>query len=128
MSVASACHRDGRGSRHAGDPEAEAHDDTLRGAKGETRSAARRIASARCAREERCNNVGADRKYASVDACDDQIRTEWANDLNAYECPNGVVEKELEECLGAIRDEECNSPFDSLSRIGECMAGQICAN
>ena len=129
LSVGGACHRGGEraGARHA-DPEAEGNDGTLRGAKGETRSAARRIAGARCEREARCENVGVERKYASDSACEDQIRTDWANDLNVYECPNGVVEQQLEECLAAIRAEDCNSPFDTLGRITECQSPQICAD
>jgi hypothetical protein len=127
LSAASGCHRHGAGARHA-DPEDEAHDRSLRGAKGETRSATRDIAHARCDREARCNNIGADHKYATEDACEEQIRTDWANDLNTYECPNGVVEQQLEECLAAIRAEDCNSPFDTLSRVGECQSPQICAD
>ena len=124
----SACHRHGaqRDSTHAS-AESEGHDGTLRGPAGETRSAARHIASARCEREQRCDNIGNDKKFATEDVCVDKIRSEWANDLNAYECPNGVVQKELDECLTAIRAEECSSPFDTLSRISECRAGQICA-
>lgn len=127
LAVASGCHRQGAGARHA-DPEHESHDDSLRGPKGETRSAARQIAHARCEREERCNNVGADGKFASEEACEEQVRTDWANDLNAYECPNGVIEAQLEECLAAIRAEDCNSPFDTLGRVTECQSPQICAD
>jgi len=38
-----------------------------------------------------------------------------------------VKRTELEECLTAIRNEECSSPFESLSRMTQCTAGQICA-
>jgi hypothetical protein len=127
LGLANGCHRHGAGARHA-DPEDEAHDRTLRGAKGETRSATRDIAHARCERELRCNNIGTDRKFASQSACEDQIRSDWAADLNTLECPNGVVEQQLEECLAAIRAEECNSPFDTLSRMTECQSPQICAD
>jgi len=130
-----ACHHHGehRGEHHAEDHDRdhdESHDEAhtpLKGPGGEARSAARNIADARCDREVKCNNVGADKKYASDAACEDQIRADWANDLNAYDCPGGVVDKELEECLNAIRNEDCNSPFDTLGRVSECMASQICA-
>jgi hypothetical protein len=136
LALAPACHHHGerRGERHVGDHDHdhdESHDEAstpLLGAKGEARSAARNIAGARCDREAKCNNIGPDKKYASDDACEDQIRADWANDLNAYDCPGGVVDKELEECLNAIRNEDCNSPFDTLSRVSECMASQICAD
>ena len=115
-----ACHRHGESA-------ASSHGGTSSGASGETRSASQHIANARCDRERGCSNIGADKKYASDDVCTDMIRSEWANDLNAYECPKGIVQKELDECLAAIRAEDCGSPFDTLSRISECRAGQICA-
>lgn len=139
LSLMPACHRRGEraeareGHDHDRDGDHdESHDEShtspMRGPGGETRSAVRNISDARCDREARCNNIGADKKYASDEVCEDQIKSEWANDLNAYECPNGVVDGELEECLNAIRNEDCNSPFDTLGRISACTAGQICAN
>ena len=98
------------------------------GAGAETRSAARNISGARCEREARCNNIGDGKKFASVEVCEEQIRSEWANDLTAYDCPRGVVDAELDECLTAVKDEDCNSPFDTLSRVSACTAGQICAD
>jgi hypothetical protein len=136
LSLAPACHHRGehRGEHHASDHDRdhdESHDEAhtpLKGPGGEARSAARNIAGARCDREKKCGNIGAEKKYASSSACEDQIRADWANDLNAYDCPGGVVDKELEECLNAIRNEDCNSPFDTLGRVSECMASQICAD
>ena len=140
LGVATACHRRGEheGPDHAhehGDRDRdhdEGHDEHagpgIAGAGGEARSATRSIADARCDREQRCENVGDGKKYASDEVCENQIRGDWANDLNAYECPNGIVDAELDECLAAIRAEECNSPFDTLSRVTACTAGQICAN
>lgn len=147
VAAVAACHRRGEheGPRHGGrvgdgdgdldrdhdeghDESHEGMDGSIRGAKGETKSAAKHIASARCEREARCNNIGADKKFASSDNCEDSIRSEWAQDLNAYDCPKGVVENELNECLTAIRDEDCNSPFDTLGRVSACTAGQICAD
>lgn len=145
VAAVAACHRRGehegpRHGAHAGDGDHdhdhdEGHDEShegmdgsMRGAKGEAKSAAKDIASARCDREARCSNVGADKKFASEENCQNSIRSEWAQDLNAYDCPKGVVEKELNECLTAIRDEDCNSPFDTLGRISACTVGQICAD
>lgn len=90
------------------------------------RSATESIARSRCQRELRCNNVGTDRKYASNQECLTKIRDEWRDDLSARECKTGVNQKELDECLAKIRDEDCNSPLDSLARVTECTQGQIC--
>jgi Family of unknown function (DUF6184) len=92
----------------------------------DTHSAASSIAEARCAREDRCTNVGKDKKFSSVQDCLTRVRNDWKDDLNARQCPGGANETQLNECLDAIRHEDCSSPFDTLSRLSECTAGQIC--
>jgi hypothetical protein len=127
----SACNRSG--DRTASEPvRAEdghvvgtTHEPALRPA-SRSSSAAESIAEARCAREQRCSNVGANEKYSSHNDCMDRIRADWKDDLNARECHGGVNQTELQECLGAIREEECNSPFDTLDRVTECTAASIC--
>ncbi|HWA76784.1 MAG TPA: DUF6184 family natural product biosynthesis lipoprotein [Polyangiaceae bacterium] len=91
-----------------------------------TRSATESIAMSRCQREQTCNNVGADKKYSSASDCLTRIRADWKDDLNARECPGGINQKQLDECLTKIRNEDCGSPFDTLSRVSECTAAQIC--
>ncbi len=98
-----------------GEPSSRAH-----------RAAARSIADARCEREQRCNNIGPDAKFASRNACDERIRADWAEELNAYECPGGVNQEELTECLEDIRDEDCKNPFDTLARTMACSRTEIC--
>ena len=89
-------------------------------------SAAESITEARCAREQRCENIGPDKKYSSFSDCGARVRNDWKDDLNARECPGGVNQKELDECLASIRNEDCNSPLDTLSRLTQCTAGPIC--
>lgn len=96
------------------------------GAAQGTSSATESIAEARCAREATCNNIGADKKFSSSDDCMARIRDDWRDDLNSRECPGGVNQTELNECLTEIRNEECSSPFDTLSRVAACASGQIC--
>jgi hypothetical protein len=86
------------------------------------------IANERCAREQRCGNVGADQKFGSRDECVTKTRTDWAEDLSAYECPGGIDQKELNECLAEIRNDDCNNPFDSLERVVACRSSDICLN
>src|SRR4051795_11088690 len=90
LAAVAACHRHGEheGPRHNGahaehdhdrdhdeghDEGHEGMDGSLRGPAGESKSAAKHIASARCEREARCSNVGADKKYASSENCEDTI-------------------------------------------------------
>jgi hypothetical protein len=61
-----------------------------------------------------------------VGACEEKIRADWAGDLNKYECPGGTVKAELDECLADVRSEDCGNPFDTLSRIAQCDASDIC--
>lgn len=91
-----------------------------------TASASESIAESRCDREARCNNIGDQKKYSSKSDCLARIRADWKDDLNARECPSGVNKTQLSECLTEIRNEDCNSPFDTLSRVAACTSGQIC--
>lgn len=94
--------------------------------KGLQGQAAQQIAEARCARESRCGNVGIDKDYSSAEQCETKISEEWRDELNAYECPGGVVMKELQECLEEIKTEDCASPFDTLGRVAACRESDIC--
>jgi len=116
--IASGCSRDTQHTASAANAEPPAA--------RATSSASQSIAEARCARETRCDNVGGDKKYSTLEDCIVRIRTDWQDDLNARECPGGVNQHELDECLGEIRSEECGNPFDSLERIAACTSGQIC--
>jgi hypothetical protein len=91
-------------------------------------NAADAIAQARCAREARCDNIGADKKFSSTDACVQSIRDEWREDLSARECRSGVDDAELNECLSEVRSEDCSSPFETLERVAACTSAEICAD
>jgi len=107
------------GEPKVGDPKA---------ASAMTAGAVTDIATARCAREQKCGNIGADKTYPSMEFCTTKLSDELQEELNAYDCEKGVVAKELEECLAAIRDEACNAPFDKLARIAACRDSDICNN
>lgn len=91
-----------------------------------TRSAAEQIAQSRCEREQQCGNIGKDKTYSSSQDCSTRIQNDWKDDLNARQCPGGINQKQLNECLGQIRAEACSNPFDTLARITECTSRQIC--
>lgn len=85
-----------------------------------------RIVAARCAREQACNNVGPDKSFASSQACDTKIRADMREDLKVSECPYGVDEKELRECLDSIHKEDCGNPIDTISRLAACRTSDMC--
>jgi hypothetical protein len=85
-----------------------------------------RIAEARCKREARCNNIGADEDFKSHDACLSSIREKTRDDLNASDCPGGIDQKELNECLEEINNDSCNNPLDTLGRLAACRSSDMC--
>lgn len=135
LSLAGACHHHHAEARHAHladqDRDADEANDERQspelGSGLSTGSAVRSIARARCDRERRCENIGNDKKYVSEGACEEKIRADWSGDLNKYECPQGVVHAKLEECLSEVRSEDCGNPFDTLARMTQCNASDICA-
>ena len=84
------------------------------------------IVSARCAREAHCKNVGPDKDYADKAACEKKISADLKEDLSPKDCPRGVAEKELNECLQSIQKEECNNPVKKLARVVECRTAELC--
>lgn len=89
-------------------------------------SAIDRIVAARCAREAACNNVGADKHYSSREVCTRDIRADMRDDLSAKDCPRGIDQKELGECLEAIQKEDCNNPIDDVGRLIACRTSDLC--
>jgi Family of unknown function (DUF6184) len=96
------------------------------GVPGEPSSAVGKIASARCDREVRCNNVGAKEKYSSRGDCVTRMQDDKRDDINEKDCPRGIDQKQLTACFTAIRDEACGNPLDTISRLTACRAGGIC--
>jgi hypothetical protein len=85
-----------------------------------------RIVAARCAREASCNNVGPNKHWESGANCTQKVSSDMRDDLNARDCPGGIDEKELNECLESIRSENCNNPIDTISRLAACRTSDLC--
>ena len=86
-----------------------------------------RLSSARCDREQACDNVGDGKKYASRRVCIDQARGSTGNDINSYKCPGGIDAVAAQRCLSAIGNEECGAhPMEALTRLDDCRAGAMC--
>jgi hypothetical protein len=96
------------------------------GSAGVPEEVADRIASERCARESKCNNVGAGKRYADEGACMSDLKRKNRDELNSYDCKGGVDSKELNECLAEIRNEGCNNPLDTLGRLAACRSSDLC--
>ena len=122
--MVAACHKDN--TPVAENPSSKTEANVPGPERRETASATESIAESRCAREARCENIGENKKFSSSDDCLARVRADWKDDLNARECPAGINQPELRECLSEIRNEDCSSPFDTLSRVAACTTGQIC--
>src|SRR5512139_2832275 len=85
-----------------------------------------RIAEARCEREQRCNNVGSDRKYKDGSECRSKMQADLSDDLSSDECRGGIDGKELNECLAEIREYDCNNPLDRLETAAACRESDLC--
>jgi hypothetical protein len=94
--------------------------------KGADMAVVNRLSEARCDQEQTCKNVGPGAKYASRSTCMEQIHGSIANDLNAYNCPRGLDSAGVDRCMAAIKGEECNHPFDTLTRYDTCRTGALC--
>lgn len=94
--------------------------------KGADTAVVDRLAEARCDQEQGCKNIGASAKYVSRAVCMDQLRGSIANDLNTYNCPGGLDSAGVDRCMAAIKSEECNHPFDTLTRYDKCRTGALC--
>ena len=84
------------------------------------------ITKERCDREERCANIGANRKYSTREVCSAQISSDNMNTLTNAACPYGIDSTKLEACLASIREEGCNNPFETLDRYAACRQGALC--
>ncbi|MGO8992004.1 MAG: DUF6184 family natural product biosynthesis lipoprotein [Polyangiaceae bacterium] len=84
------------------------------------------ISKERCDREDRCSNIGVNRKYATREVCVEQTRADNLNALTNAACPYGIDPARLQMCLSSIRDEHCNNPFDTLSRYTACTKTTLC--
>lgn len=94
--------------------------------KGTDTAAANQLAEARCEHEKRCKNIGLGAKYVSLIVCMDRLRRSIARDLDGYKCPGGLDSDGVDGCMAALGSEECNHPFDTLTRYEQCRTGAAC--
>lgn len=85
----------------------------------------RKIAAARCDREARCDNVGATRKFATRTECITTMASYKFAHINFEECPFGVAETKVKQCLQVIGAEDC-SGARALDRTHACRAAALC--
>lgn len=88
--------------------------------------AVQRLTEARCARAEACNQLGEKKKYADEAACKRENHHDLEADYRIAECPGGIRNQKLSNCLQEIQNERCGNPFDKISRLATCRTGALC--
>jgi hypothetical protein len=101
---------------------------SLANSQGADNAVVDQLTAARCDQEDGCKNIGPGAKFDSRTTCMGGIRGNIGNDLNAYKCPRGIDRAGVDRCMGAIKAEECNHPFETLSRYDACRTGALCLN
>lgn len=84
------------------------------------------IATARCEREVKCNNVGAEGKYVTQEDCVVSLEPATRGELDSRDCPPGVSEVELKECTEEIKQTDCDRPVQNIDLIAECSNEELC--
>jgi hypothetical protein len=89
-------------------------------------TASARITGARCDREVRCDQVGANKRFETRDICARDEGNKTQAELRPADCPNGVDEKKLQSCLDAISKQDCAKLVTSLQSVDECKTATLC--
>jgi len=82
------------------------------------------LAATRCRREVRCDQIGANRKYPSMEQCQAILLVDSQKEL--AKCPSGMNRKKVQECATAIETKGCENPGDHLTEFEECQTVSLC--
>lgn len=85
-----------------------------------------RLAEVRCDRDERCQNVGAGKRYGDREACISERRAQSDALIPAVRCNQGMNPDRVETCVAAIENAPCNVSLESLDGIESCRAQSLC--
>ena len=93
---------------------------------GPNDDAVRRLTDAHCDRAKACNRFGPSASYADEGACKREVHHDMQADLRVGECPGGIRERRLAQCIQEIQNEKCGNPLDKISRLATCRSGALC--
>jgi hypothetical protein len=84
------------------------------------------VAAARCDRAERCLQVGPNHRYDTRSDCLMAVRAVENDEINLNACSGGIDQRELNECVAAIKGSECDPSLDSLRQSNACRESELC--
>jgi hypothetical protein len=85
-----------------------------------------RMAGATCEREDSCHTIGPGAYFASREECMRTMREKTRQTLNPSQCPGGIDQKALEDCLASLDASHCTQPGDEITRSAQCSAHSLC--
>lgn len=88
--------------------------------------AVQRLTAARCDRAKSCGKFGPNEKYADEAACKADKHQDFEESLKPTECPGGIREHRLSNCVQELRNERCGDIADKISRLATCRSGSLC--
>jgi hypothetical protein len=78
--------------------------------------AIRQLTTARCQREEACNNIGQGKRYDDQSACQREVAQNSRSMFRTEDCGR-VMQSRLNNCIDEVRTQACNNPIDEISRL-----------
>jgi hypothetical protein len=87
-----------------------------------------RLTAARCERAKACNDLGKDEKYKDETSCYREVGKTMESELRPAECPRGIKDEKLSNCVQEIKNESCGNPFDKISRLVTCRTSSLCVD
>jgi hypothetical protein len=91
-----------------------------------TDRAMRRVAAARCDREQACNDIGPGRDYGDYDSCLREIGGYARKTLGSERCAGRIVDSALSRCIQASRMQACGDAVDIANGPGSCQPLVVC--
>jgi hypothetical protein len=85
-----------------------------------------RLATARCERDQRCQGIGAGKRYLDREACASERRVQSDAWLPEARCRNGITPERVESCVAAIQSTSCETALETLDGIEACRAQSLC--
>jgi hypothetical protein len=80
------------------------------------------LSQARCQRERRCDRVGVERPYGSMDECEALLYPEGEDMLSS--CPTGVSGEAFARCVEFVESSACED--ESFGERAPCRSSDVC--
>ena len=88
--------------------------------------AVERISLERCRREVSCDNIGPNRLWENISACQRDVRTQTRDYFDSQSCGAGIDVYGLASCVDRIRNARCGEEGAGVPRLTECRASRLC--